>query len=226
MADAFAAKRKRSGRVALTTMVALSSGAMLASCGDGDSVPAAKAAQDVPSKPADALEVQVFENVFECAKVTGKTRQQCAADREQALAAAEKESPRFASLEDCEAEFGAGQCMQPGEDTERRRHFSPFLVAWISTKDGAGKNAPLFKGKGGGMQTANGMKLGYAGAPGKYYASSRGFEKPKTVPKVKPASKLASRGGFGSRNGSWNLKDRNGGANSSSSRSGVRSKGG
>ena len=76
------------------------------------------------------------------------------------------------------------------------------------------------------MQTANGMKLGYAGAPGKYYASSRGFEKPKTVPKVKPASKLASRGGFGSRNGSWNLKDRNGGANSSSSRSGVRSKGG
>ena len=54
-------RSKRSSKVCLTTMAALSSGAMLSACG-GDPAPAAQAAAD----PQDNLdvEIEVYENVF------------------------------------------------------------------------------------------------------------------------------------------------------------------
>ncbi|MEM7665700.1 MAG: DUF1190 domain-containing protein [Pseudomonadota bacterium] len=220
------AQRKRSSKVALTTMAALTGGAMLSACGS-DPAENAGPAGDVANS-SDA-EVQVFENVFACAKVTGKTTEECAEMREEAIAVAHQDAPRFAALEDCEAEYGAGQCMQADQASEQpveeharsgRTHFSPFVVAWFSRGSG-GKNAPLFNSKAGGYQSANGSRLGYAGAPGKYYASNRAMERAKSVPKVKPASKMAKAAGFGSRNTSWSLADRNGGTSTA-----TRSKGG
>ena len=219
-------RSKRSRKVALTTMVALGGGAMLSACGEEPAVPAAKAAG-----AGEQTEVQVFENVFACAKVTGKTRAECEVMRDEAMARAEKEAPRYEALQDCESEYGAGQCVENGvgqedEQVGRRRSFSPFVVAWFSSR--GNNNAPLFKSKAGGYQSANGARRGYAGAPGKYYASNRAMERAKSVPKVKPASKLAKAGGFGGRNGSWSLSDRSGksGSKSSSSSSSSRSRGG
>lgn len=221
----FDKRSKRSARVRLTTMAALGSGAMLSACG-GDGAPSANAVVAEKGK----TEVQVFENVFACAAVTGKTRDECQQMRDEASARAVEEAPRFAALQDCEAEYGAGKCVESGVGEEEastgRRHYSPFIVAWFSNSK-SGKNAPLFNSKGGGYQSANGARLSYAGAPGKYYASNRAMERTKSVPKVKPASKMAKAGGFGSRNGTWNLADRGtgrtGAAGGSSS---VRSKGG
>ncbi|MEL6528349.1 MAG: DUF1190 domain-containing protein [Pseudomonadota bacterium] len=225
MQDQASDRRKRSSRVALTTMAALSGGAMLTACGSEPESPELAAAD------ANTEEVQVFENVFACAKATGKTTEECGEMRAEAMKVAAEEAPRFAALEDCEAEYGAGQCMRAEQATEQsadtqpqeevgsgRSHFSPFIVAWYSRSNGR-DSAPLFKSKAGGFQSANGSRLGYAGAPGKYYASNRAMERAKTVPKVKPASKLAKSGGFGSRNKSWNLADRNGTNASSSGRS-------
>ncbi len=192
-------------------MAALSGTALLAACGEGETMPAANAAQ-APAKagkPADAQEVQVFENVFECAKKTDNTRAECAEMRKEALAVASKEAPRYQAIQDCEQEYGEGRCVSEEEPTTRRRHFSPFLAAFIYHKSDR-RPTPLFRGRDGAFKTPNGMRLGYAGQPGKYYAGSRAFEKAKTVPKVKPASKLAARGGFGERAGKWNLNDRNG----------------
>jgi len=220
----FTGGSKRSKRVRLTTMAALGGGAMLSACGSepvDEAAPQLAAAAD-----ADSEEVQVFENVFACAKATGKSREECETMREEAAERAAEEAPRFAALSDCEAEYGAGQCIQAEEASEEsasegRRHFSPFIVAWFSSnKNGS---SPLFNSKKGGFQTANGSRLGYGGAPGKYYASSRAMERTKSVPKVKPASAKAKAGGFGKRSGSWALADRNGGSKSSSS---ARSKGG
>ncbi len=217
------AQRKRSSRVALTTMAALTGGAMLSACG-ADTTESEGAVADASSE-----EVEVFENVFACAKVTGKSTQECTEMREEAMAVAAKEAPRFAALADCEAEYGAGQCVEaekandePVEEQShgRRTHFSPFVVAWFSRTEKGG-SGPLFKSKAGGYQSANGARLGYAGAPGKYFASSRAMERAKSVPKVKPASKMAKAAGFGSRNKSWNLADRNGKGSAS-----ARSRGG
>ncbi|MDA9918582.1 DUF1190 domain-containing protein [Erythrobacter sp.] len=219
-------RSKRSSKVALTTMAAIGSGAMLTACGSEPVVPAANASP----KDANQTDVQVFENIFACAKTTGQTREECDAMRQEALAKADEEAPRFAALQDCESEYGEGKCVESGVNEETRSgrgHFSPFVVAWFSRSKSA--SGPLFNNKAGGYQSANGSRVSFAGSPGKYTTSNRAFERPKSVPKVKPASRLAAKGGFGGRNASWNLSDRNGGSSKSPTAAGgssTRSKGG
>lgn len=169
---------------------------MLSACG-GDPAPSAKAAS--PDEKLD-VELQVYENVFACAKATGKTTDECEEMRAEAQAIAAKDAPRFEAKEDCEAVYGPGQCVQeqaPKEEQARSggRHYSGFIVAWFSRKNGA--TGPLYKSTAGGYQTANGSRLGYGGQPGKYLASNRAMERAKSVPKVKPASQMARAAGFG-----------------------------
>ena len=166
-------RSKRSSRVALTTMAVLGGGAMLSACGE-NSAPAANA-----SAKSTQAEVQVYENSFVCAKLTGKTREECDVMRDEALALAKQEAPRFEAIQDCEAQYGAGQCVEDGagetapreQVSHGRSHFSPFIVAWFSRGN---SNAPLFSSKNGGYQTANGTRLSFAGAPAKYLASQEG----------------------------------------------------
>lgn len=209
-------KSKRSSRVRLTTMAALGGGAMLSACGGtGPVAPSANASAGgaTPMAGKNDNEVQVYENVVACSQISENTREECEEMHKAASDLAAREAPRFATLHDCEAEYGPGKCVQAEEGEEgevsSRRHFSPFVVAWFSSSKKSG--APLYNSKAGGYQTANGSRLGYAGAPGKYYATNRALERAKSVPKIKPASKMARSGGFGSRNGSWNLADRNSG---------------
>jgi uncharacterized protein YgiB involved in biofilm formation len=216
-----APRRKRSGKVALTTMAALGGGAMLSGCGE-----AAAEQTKAPMQVANAetgQEVQVFENVFACAKETGLTRAQCADMREEAVAAAKEEAPRFEALADCEAQYGEGKCVEEGsaEDTHssRPRYFSPFVTAFLWGRAST-RAVPAFSSPGGGYQTSRGVRLGYAGAPGKYYAGARAFEKPRSIPKVKAASATAKAGGFGETSRGWNLKSRAGGTTATASRGG------
>ncbi|MEM1051203.1 MAG: DUF1190 domain-containing protein [Pseudomonadota bacterium] len=190
-------RSKRSSKVRLTTMAALSSSVVLSACG-GDPAPAAKAAGSDEKRD---IEVEVYENVFACAKATGLSNEECEDMRQQAAVVAQKDAPRFEAKEDCEEVYGKGQCVQetpPAEEqtSARRTHFSPFIVAWFSSSK-TGASGPLFKSTAGGYQTANGSRLGYGGQPGKYLASSRAVERAKTVPKVKPASQMARAAGFG-----------------------------
>ena len=198
--------RKRSGRVVLTTMAALGGGTLLAGCGEADATGAAAAPAVVAS---DGDEVEVYQNVFDCAKKTGKTRQECNAMHEEAVAVAKAEAPRFEALADCEQDYGVGRCVEEGEAAapQERRHFSPFVVAWISSKSN-GRAAPLFPAANGGYQTSRGVRLGYANAPGKYFAGSRAFERAKSAPRTKVASamaKSAATGGFGSTSRGWKV---------------------
>lgn len=215
-------RRKRSGTVVLTTMAALGGGAMLSGCGEAEATPAAPS-QTVASK---GEEVAMFENVFTCAKETGKTREECADLRKEAAAIAAKEAPRFEALSDCEEQYGEGKCVAgaeegtPGEE-HHRRHFSPFIAGFI-WGNSSSRPAPVYSSRGGGYQTSRGVRLSYAGAPGKYHAGSRPFEKSRSVPKVKAASSSAKAkaGGFGETSRSWALSSR------SSGTSGARSMGG
>lgn len=205
-------RSKRSSKVRLTTMVAVSSGVMLSACG-GDPAPSAQAAAS--DGPKD-VELQVFENVFACAKATGKTTKECEDMRAEAQKIAAKDAPRFEAKEDCEAVYGPGQCVQdaPAEGEQqtsgRRSHFSGFIVAWFSSKKD-GKTGPLYKSTAGGYQTANGSRLGYGGQPGKYMAAGRALERAKSVPKIKPASQMARAAGFGKPG--YGAKDSNFGRN-------------
>lgn len=208
-----AKRSKRSTRVKLTTMAAFGIGAALSACSGAE----APDANPVVAQGEEREDIEVFENVFACAKSTGKTVEECEAMREEAAKVAAKEAPRYQALQDCEADYGEGRCVKEEASSGRRSHFSAFVVGWYSSKSrGSG---PLFNSKSGGYQTANGSRIGYAGAPGKYYASNRALERAKSVPKVKPASAMAKAAGFGrSANAAKFAR--------SGKSSGVRSKGG
>ncbi|MBY6218310.1 DUF1190 domain-containing protein [Qipengyuania aquimaris] len=213
-------RRKRSGRVALTTMAAIGGGAMLSGCGEA-SAEQAKAPVQVANAET-GQEVQVFENVFACAKETGLSREECAEMREEAVEVAKEEAPRFEALADCEAQYGEGKCVEETgseQQTARRSHFSPFVTAFLWSKT-MSRPVPAFSAPGGGYQTGRGVRLGYAGAPGKYYAGARAFEKPRSIPKVKAASAMAKSAGFGEKSRGWNLNSRTGRTATASSRGG------
>lgn len=202
-------RSKRSSKVALMTMAAFGGAAMLSACGGEPAAPAANAAKDTSK-----TEVEVYENVVACARTTGKSRIECDTMREQALVKAEKEAPRFAALQDCERQYGPGKCVKAGFGEEQTDgeggHFSPFVVAWFSS--GKNSNGPLFSDKADGYQTANGTRVSFVGSPAKYIVSNRAFERTKTVPKVKPASRSAKKSGVTGQSTGWNLSDRNGGS--------------
>ncbi|MEZ5744222.1 MAG: DUF1190 domain-containing protein [Sphingomonadaceae bacterium] len=196
IAETRAPRRRRSRNVGLTTMAALAGGAALSGCSNAPAEP------PQPSVAEGGKPVEVYENIFDCVKKSGKDEAECRDAYEQAQEASKEEAPRFAAVEDCEQEWGMGGCVEQ-TDEEGREHYAPFsrgfvFIAWSSGSTPSYR--PLYGRPGeSGFRAANGMRLGYGGAPGKYVASSRAFEKPKSVPKVKAASALASRGGFGER---------------------------
>jgi uncharacterized protein YgiB involved in biofilm formation len=194
--QAFNRPSKRSSRVVLTTMAAFGTGAALSGCGSN-----AEKAAPVVAEGETREELDVFENVFACSKKTGKTIEECEAMRAEAAKVAAADAPRYQAKQDCEADYGPGNCVQAeggqGEEqtSGRRAHFSPFIVAWFSSK--SGQHGPLFRNNTGGYQTANGSRVGYGGAPGKYFSSNRAMERARSVPKIKPASQMAIANGFG-----------------------------
>lgn len=194
----FQSRSKRSGQVGLTRMASRLGGviggaALLASCGSEPAAPSAQAEEAGPKR-----EVQAYENVFECAANSGMTQQECTAAREQAVAEAAKTAPRFAATYDCEAEWGQGNCM--AQKAEGQSFFMPFVGGFLLGKmlqNNQREIMPLFrKNRDGALQTANGVRLGYNGGPGKYLAAARAFEKPASVPKIASASAAAARGGL------------------------------
>jgi len=182
---------KRSGRVALSRMAGLGSAVLLAGCG-------AEAPVQAPEDNEPKQEVAAFENQFACKAGSGLSEEDCAAAHKQAVDIAAQTAPRFEAGSDCESEWGQGNCIQ--QSGAGRSYFIPFVSGFIIGKVLSGNQrdvVPLFrKTKDGPLQTANGVRLGYGGAPGKYVASARAFEKTVGVPKIASASAAASRGGL------------------------------
>jgi uncharacterized protein YgiB involved in biofilm formation len=123
---------KRSSQVGLTVMASRLGGviggaALLAGCGSDPAAPSAQAEEAGPK-----LEVQAYENVFECAANSGMTQQECSAAREQAVADAAKTAPRFAASYDCEAEWGQGNCVP--QKAEGQSFFMPFVGGFLLGK--------------------------------------------------------------------------------------------
>ncbi|MCH0622430.1 DUF1190 domain-containing protein, partial [Klebsiella pneumoniae] len=55
--------------------------------------------------------VSLYQNADDCASATGKAAE-CTTAYNNALKEAERTAPKYASREDCVAEFGEGQCQQ------------------------------------------------------------------------------------------------------------------
>jgi len=170
---------KRSKKAALVLMVPTAT-FLMAGCGE------------------EQVQTAVFENVDQCAAFYNP--EQCRADQAQASALHQQVAPKYASQQACEADFGAGQCEAPANQTQAQSgggFFMPMMMGFLMGQMMNGGNRlqqpvqsqPLYKSRDdkGTFRTANNTPV----------AKSTGttYIKPSSV-QTKPAG-LVRRGGFG-----------------------------
>ena len=179
--------------------------------------------------------VSLYQNVDDCSKANPSNSAQCAASYDAAKKEAEKTAPKYASREECVAEFGEGQCTQaPAQagmaaQTQQSGSFwMPLMAGYMMGRmmgGGAGfAQQPLFTSKNA-ASPANGE---FVDATGKSYGPATAGGRTMTVPKTAMAPKPATtstvtRGGFGESVAKQNTMQR---SSASTTRSPSRSMGG
>jgi uncharacterized protein YgiB involved in biofilm formation len=153
--------------------------------------------------------VSLYQNADDCSKANPSGSAQCVAAYDAAKKDAEKTAPKYASREDCIAEFGEGQCTQTpaqsgvasAEGQSSGSMWMPLMAGYMMGRmmsGGAYAQQPLFSSKNP-ASPANGK---FVDATGKNYgpatAGGRTMNVPKTAMAPKPAvTKTITRGGFG-----------------------------
>jgi len=157
--------------------------------------------------------VSLYQNADDCASATGN-KAECTTAYNNALKEAERTAPKYASREDCVAEFGEGQCQQapapaqagtaPENQAQAQSSGSfwmPLMAGYMMGRlmgGGAGyQQQPLFSSK----NPASPAYGQYTDASGKGYGAAqpgRTMTVPKTAMAPKPATtSTVTRGGFG-----------------------------
>ncbi|MDE1190183.1 MAG: DUF1190 family protein [Pantoea sp.] len=152
--------------------------------------------------------VSLYQNADDCAKANPSQSAQCTTAYNNAKKEAERTAPKYATREDCVAEFGENQCQQTpaqaGTNAEAQQSGSfwmPLMAGYMMGRmmgGGAGfAQQPLFSPK-----TPNSPANGqFVDASGKNYGtatSGRTMNVPKTAMAPKPATtSTITRGGFG-----------------------------
>lgn len=187
--------------------------------------------------------VSLYQNADDCSNANPSMSAQCKESYQNALKEAEKTAPKYASREDCIAEFGEGQCTQapaqagmaPGTNGEAQAQpqqsgsfWMPLMAGYMMGRmmgGGAYNQQPLFSSKSA-ASPANGK---FVDATGKSYGSAtaggRTMNVPKTAMAPKPATtSTVTRGGFGESVAKQSTMQRSNAA--TGSKSGTRSMGG
>ncbi|MCW2475495.1 MULTISPECIES: DUF1190 family protein [unclassified Symbiopectobacterium] len=152
--------------------------------------------------------VSMYQNADDCSTANPSMSAQCTTAYNNALKEAEKTAPKYASKEDCVAEFGEAQCTpvpaQAGvaaQPTQTSSSWMPLMAGYMMGRmmgGGAGfAQQPLFSSRSP-ASPANGQ---FVDASGKSYGaatSGRSVTVPKTALAPKPATtNTITRGGFG-----------------------------
>ncbi|MBG6246471.1 hypothetical protein CS369_20175 [Candidatus Symbiopectobacterium sp. 'North America'] len=152
--------------------------------------------------------VSMYKNADDCSAANPSMSAQCTTAYNNALKEAEKTAPKYASKEDCVAEFGEAQCTpvpaQAGtaaQPTQTSSSWMPLMAGYMMGRmmsGGAGfAQQPLFSSRSP-ASPANGQ---FVDASGKSYGaatSGRTVTVPKTALAPKPATtNTITRGGFG-----------------------------
>lgn len=179
--------------------------------------------------------VSLYQNADDCSKANPSNSAQCTAAYDAAKKEAEKTAPKYASREECVAEFGEGQCTQTpaqagmaAQPQQSGSFWMPLMAGYMMGRmmgGGAYNQQPLFSSKSA-TSPANGK---FVDATGKSYgpatAGGRTMNVPKTAMAPKPATtSTVTRGGFGESVAKQSAMQRSSAA--TSSKSGTRSMGG
>jgi len=174
--------------------------------------------------------VSMFQNADDCAKANPGQSAQCTTAYNNALKEAEKTAPKYATREDCVAEFGESQCQQApaqagvgttnnAESQQSGSFWMPLMAGYMMGRMmSGGASQPLFTSRSP-NSPANGK---FVDATGRNYGnatSGRTMNVPKTALAPKPATtSTVTRGGFGESVAKQNSMQRSS-ATSGSSRS-------
>ncbi|CAI1546554.1 DUF1190 family protein [Serratia fonticola] len=152
--------------------------------------------------------VSLYKNADDCSTSNPSMSEQCTTAYNNALKEAEKTAPKYATREDCVAEFGEAQCTQApaqagmaAESQSSGSMWMPLMAGYMMGRmmgGGGYAQQPLFSSKNA-ASPANGK---FVDASGKSYgpatAGGRSMTVPKTAMTPKPAvTNTVTRGGFG-----------------------------
>ena len=178
--------------------------------------------------------VSMYQNADDCSSANPGKSEQCTVAFNQAKEEAVKTAPKYATREDCVAEFGEGQCQQApaqagltsnAESQQSGSFWMPLMAGYMMGRmmsGGMGAQQPLFTSKAAGSP-ANGK---FVDASGKSYGpatTGRSMTVPKSAMAPKPATtSTVTRGGFGESVAKQSTMQRSNA--SSSNRSGTSSR--
>ncbi|MRS14369.1 DUF1190 family protein [Enterobacteriaceae bacterium RIT691] len=154
--------------------------------------------------------VSLYQNADDCSAANPGKSAECTTAFNTALKEAERTAPKYASREDCVAEFGEGQCQQapaqagmaPENQAQAQSSGSfwmPLMAGYMMGRmmSGGMQQQPLFSSK----NPASPAYGQYTDASGKGYGAAqpgRTMNVPKTAMAPKPATtSTVTRGGFG-----------------------------
>ncbi|MCO7507946.1 DUF1190 family protein [Serratia fonticola] len=152
--------------------------------------------------------VSLYKNADDCSTSNPSMSEQCTTAYNNALKEAERTAPKYATREDCVAEFGEAQCTQApaqagmaAESQSSGSMWMPLMAGYMMGRmmgGGGYAQQPLFSSKNA-ASPANGK---FVDASGKSYgpatAGGRSMTVPKTAMAPKPAvTNTVTRGGFG-----------------------------
>ncbi|MGK2946268.1 MAG: DUF1190 family protein [Candidatus Malihini olakiniferum] len=151
--------------------------------------------------------VSMYQNADDCSAANPSMSVQCAKAYNNALKEAEKTAPKYASKEDCVAEFGETQCIPVPDQagiaaqlTQTSSSWMPLMAGYMMGRmmsGGTGAQQPLFSSH----APVSPIKGQFVDASGKSYGSSasgRTVTVPKTALAPKPATtNTITRCGFG-----------------------------
>ncbi len=153
--------------------------------------------------------VSLYQNADDCSKANPSQSAQCTTAYNNALKEAEKTAPKYATREDCVAEFGENQCQQApaqagvgttnnAEAQQSGSFWMPLMAGYMMGRMmSGGASQPLFSSRAP-NSPANGK---FVDATGRNYGAAtpgRTMTVPKTALAPKPATtSTVTRGGFG-----------------------------
>ncbi len=143
-------------------------------------------------------EVAVFENAQQCATQEGFDIKACEANMKQAREEHVRVAPKYTSIADCEADFGAGQCEDaPQRTTSGGSVFMPLMMGYMMGNMMAGRTSnvatqPLYRSKDDPSNFRTGDNQKVSGKTGISTVSGQVARAPSTK------TSTIRRGGFGS----------------------------
>lgn len=150
--------------------------------------------------------VQLYQNADDCSAANPGKSAECTTAYNNALKEAERTAPKYATREDCVAEFGEDQCKQVNNTNTSQATqqtgsmWMPLMAGYMMGRmmgGGMGAQQPLFSSK----NPASPAYGKYTDAGGKNYGAAtpgRTMTVPKTAMAPKPATtSTVTRGGFG-----------------------------